>query len=120
MPMSNFQCLPLGFWQSTYHQRIGVIHPAFDFPLWNAAIHSQRIPVLLVHVITRLDRWGNVSENQGLVWVTFQIHVYASPAFCQRGKHLPLHFYDRHPGAEGVVLKRLRFAEQVLPELPGV
>src|SRR5436305_11296663 len=44
---------PYKFWHALHDQIVGMIDHAAQFSLWDSAIDLYRVPMLLVHVITR-------------------------------------------------------------------
>src|ERR1035441_326538 len=94
------------------HQHIGQLHHLADQAVRKGSVQDDRVPMLLVHVVSGLDRRKLLAQGQGPEGVAFQVGVPDPFRGPQGGEHLSPGFINRYLGPEGKSLLGARFGKE--------
>src|SRR6266550_3331183 len=84
----------LGFLQPAGNQVVRVIDHLPDLAIGNSCVELDRVPMFLVHVITRLDLLVSVAELKRQIGIAFQVRGNGKALRRRQCKHLTADFED--------------------------
>ena len=97
------------FRQALHDQIVGMIDHFFHLSFRDAAAQLDRVPVLLVHVITRLHLFVAIAQLEREIRIAFQIHPRRHFVEGRQGEHFALDLEDDVVGAKRRALRRRWF-----------